>query len=332
MNSLKRILVFRFSSLGDVALTVPVLNAVIEQNPGVEITIVTPKFMHDMFPPYIKCEDIDKNGKHKGILGLRKLFSELNAQNYDAVADLHGVLRSFVLDAFFRSHRIPVQTIDKGRKEKKRLIGHALDYSRPLKHTTERYADVFRKLGLKVVLDHSLKNQIPSWVKPHSNAPKNRVGIAPFARHPGKMFSLSEMKKVAVLLAEQGNEVFLFGSESELKQIQIWERQGSISCVKEDNLRDELKKMASLSHLISMDSANMHLASLVGIPVISVWGVTHPFMGFTGYGQSLKNCVQDNSLSWRPTSVFGNKLGPEDNPNGMKNIVYTDIVKEIKEE
>jgi ADP-heptose:LPS heptosyltransferase len=57
---------------------------------------------------------------------------------------------------------------------------------------------------------------------------------------------------------------------------------------------------------VSMDSANMHLASLFGIPVISIWGATHPFTGFNGWNQPPGNAVQID-LYCRPCSVFGNK-------------------------
>jgi len=59
--------------------------------------------------------------------------------------------------------------------------------------------------------------------------------------------------------------------------------------------------------MISMDSANMHLASLFGVPVVSVWGATHPFAGFMGFGQSPDRAVQIDDLECRPCSVFGNK-------------------------
>jgi ADP-heptose:LPS heptosyltransferase len=58
--------------------------------------------------------------------------------------------------------------------------------------------------------------------------------------------------------------------------------------------------------MISMDSANMHLASLFGVPVISVWGATHPYTGFYGWAQPTGNAVQID-LYCRPCSVFGNK-------------------------
>jgi ADP-heptose:LPS heptosyltransferase len=59
--------------------------------------------------------------------------------------------------------------------------------------------------------------------------------------------------------------------------------------------------------MLTMDSANMHLASLVDIPVVSIWGATHPYAGFYGYNQNPLNAVHV-SLSCRPCSVFGNKV------------------------
>jgi ADP-heptose:LPS heptosyltransferase len=72
------------------------------------------------------------------------------------------------------------------------------------------------------------------------------------------------------------------------------------------SMEAELALMSQLDVMLSMDSANMHLASLVNIPVISIWGATHPYAGFKGWNQPIENCVQVD-LECRPCSVFGNK-------------------------
>ena len=64
--------------------------------------------------------------------------------------------------------------------------------------------------------------------------------------------------------------------------------------------------MSHLELMVSMDSANMHLASLVNTPVVSIWGATHPYTGFMGWNQKLENAVQVD-LPCRPCSIFGNK-------------------------
>jgi ADP-heptose:LPS heptosyltransferase len=71
-------------------------------------------------------------------------------------------------------------------------------------------------------------------------------------------------------------------------------------------LEEELAVVSSLDIMVSMDSANMHIASLFGVPVVSIWGATHPFSGFMGWGQSVALAVQSN-LECRPCSVFGNR-------------------------
>jgi len=72
------------------------------------------------------------------------------------------------------------------------------------------------------------------------------------------------------------------------------------------NMSQELALMSQLDIMYSMDSANMHLASLVNTPVISLWGATHPYAGFMGWNQSTDNAIQVD-LSCRPCSVYGQK-------------------------
>ena len=64
--------------------------------------------------------------------------------------------------------------------------------------------------------------------------------------------------------------------------------------------------MSHLDVMISMDSSNMHLASLTGTPVVSIWGATHPYAGFLGWGQTAENAIQID-LECRPCSIFGQK-------------------------
>jgi ADP-heptose:LPS heptosyltransferase len=72
------------------------------------------------------------------------------------------------------------------------------------------------------------------------------------------------------------------------------------------SMADELSLLSHCDLMLTMDSAWMHLASLVGLPVVSVWGATHPFAGFMGWKQSAGNAVQVD-LPCRPCSVYGNK-------------------------
>ena len=71
-------------------------------------------------------------------------------------------------------------------------------------------------------------------------------------------------------------------------------------------LAGEMDLISHLDCVVSMDSLVMHLASLVATPVVSVWGATHPGLGFLGYGCSAEHAVQAD-MACRPCSVFGNR-------------------------
>ena len=82
--------------------------------------------------------------------------------------------------------------------------------------------------------------------------------------------------------------------------------QGVESVAGKKSLGEELELMQSLRVMISMDSANMHLASLVGTRVVSIWGATHPNAGFLGIGQRESDCIQ-RDLKCRPCSIYGKR-------------------------
>ena len=145
----------------------------------------------------------------------------------------------------------------------------------------------------------SLKPQGEKW-----------IGIAPFAAHKGKIYPLEKMERVIELLLERepNCRIFLFGGGAEERELLTqWEsRHDRCTCALLGSLYNELVLMSHLDTMVSMDSANMHLASLTGTRVVSVWGATHPFAGFMGWNQSPADAVQ-TTLPCRPCSIFGNK-------------------------
>ena len=149
-------------------------------------------------------------------------------------------------------------------------------------------------------------------VKAESLKPRGEkwIGIAPFAAHKGKIYPLEKMERVIELLLERepNCRIFLFGGGAEERELLTqWEsRHDRCTCALLDSLYNELVLMSHLDTMVSMDSANMHLASLTGTRVVSVWGATHPFAGFMGWNQSPADAVQ-TTLPCRPCSIFGNK-------------------------
>jgi len=87
--------------------------------------------------------------------------------------------------------------------------------------------------------------------------------------------------------------------------------------------------MSYLDVMLSMDSANMHLASLVNTEVISIWGQTHPYAGFLGWKQLPVNTIQCEDLACRPCSVYGNKECYRKDFACMNNILPETIINKI---
>ena len=316
---MKRLLVFRFSAMGDVAMTVPVLYSLAKAYPELQITIVSRVAFQPFFESLsdnISFIAADLYGKHKGLRGLFRLFKELHRMKFDAVADLHDVLRTFFLRFCFRLTGTPVEHIDKGRKEKKALTRRKNKVRRPLQTTFDRYTKVFQKLGFTFPLHFNSifenKTPAPSLYLPYTGEKGgNRwLGIAPFAKHAGKMYPLEKMEKVVASLSQETNlQIFLLGGgKQEIEILTDWEKKypNTIMLAGKLKLKNELALISQLDVMISMDSANMHMASLTHTPVISIWGATHPWCGFMGWNQSIENAIQID-LPCRPSSIFGNK-------------------------
>ena len=298
-------MVIRLSAMGDVAMTVPVLRQVLDTYPNLHIDLLTRSSFRPLFPNHPRLQFIFPalQTTHKGFPGLIRLFGELRKNNYNAVADLHDVLRSQIIRTLFYLSGTRIYNINKGRKEKKALTRKNNKIKTQLKSTHQRYADVFDKLGYSI----KLKNEIINLKSPHAHP---SIGIAPFAAHREKMWPMEKTEKlIDRLLSTFNGTIYLFGGGENERNIldEMSSKSHRIISTANESLEAQIETMASMEVLLSMDSANMHIASNLGISVVSIWGATHPFAGFLGYGQSQSDCIQQEDLDCRPCSVFGNK-------------------------
>ncbi len=304
-----RLLALRFSAMGDVALTLPALRAVLAAHPSLQITLVTRPLFAAFYSglPRLTLVTPDLR-RYGGVAGLRRLYRELAATGpYDAVADLHDVLRTKVLRLFFRTAGVPVYVIDKGRKEKRALLRGRV--SGPLKHTVERYLDLFRAMGLTPQITP------PPWLQVEGAAPVAAgdppIGIAPRARHALKTWPEEQMVAFVRLLRQRhpAARIYLFGGpEDEESLARLAAAAGDAARHTLDlPLAAQLALMRQMRVMVSMDSANMHLAALMGVPVVSVWGATHPWAGFAPWGGDERLIVQvpREELPCRPCTIYG---------------------------
>lgn len=321
--------------MGDVAILVPVLEALFRQNSAVKVTVLTQQFYAPFFS-HLKNVTIfaaDTKGKHKGFLGLFKLYKELKKHQYTHIADIHNVLRSNILKFLFLGRNF--HQIDKGRKEKKDLISKK--NFKQLKTSHERYADVFRKLGFTINLSNPVfqkKKEIPELVTTFlkKSNHKKLIGIAPFAAHKSKMYPLESIKEVIEELSKTCT-IFLFGGKNDAIVLNEIEKTNSsvFSVAGKSSFSDELAIISNLDLMLSMDSGNAHLAAMLGIKVVTIWGVTHPFAGFAPFNQPSEYALLSDAKKYPliPTSIYGNKF-PETYLNAASSILPETVVKKIK--
>jgi len=318
---MKHILIIRFSALGDVAISIPVIKAFIEQNRDVKITVLTKKNCVQLFSliPNIEVIAPDLKQDYKGIFGLYRLFRAIKKEyQIDTVIDLHQVLRTQILSIFFGLSGIGFFKIDKGRSEKRKLVQKDNKVYQPLKTSSERYADVFIKAGFKLDLkqlpqatDFSLDEQVSQLI---GNKIGAKIGIAPFAFYAEKAYPIEKMEEVIAQIDASGKiDIYLFGGGKTEKQIaeDLEEKYKRVhSVIGKLNMKQELSLINQMSVMLTMDSANMHLAALTQTQIISIWGATHPYAGFTAFNHSDESDmiqIPVSELPCRPCSVFGNK-------------------------
>ena len=309
----------RLSAMGDVAMTVPVLRAFVNQNQNIKITVISRPFFKPFFEgiPNVTFFDFDEKERHKGFFGLIRLFQDLKPMQIDAFADLHNVLRSKIIRTFFALSGKKTVQVDKGRVGKKALTSSENKILEPLPTMFERHSNVFEQLGFSIDLANPvfpLKQKLDDKIMGLNNVKNQKlIGIAPFAQYDSKVYPLDLMQKVIDELAlNKKYTILLFGGgkkEIALLNLLTKDKRNVITLAGKIKFQHELALISNLDVMLSMDSGNAHIAAMMGVKVITLWGATHPFAGFSPFNQPMENAlVSDrNQYPKLPTSVYGNK-------------------------
>jgi ADP-heptose:LPS heptosyltransferase len=312
----------RLSAMGDVAMTVPVLRAFVKQHPEVQLTVISRPFFKPFFDgiPNLTFFVFDDKKRHKGFIGLVRLYKDLKELHIDAFADLHNVLRSKVVRTFFTLSGKKTAFVDKAREAKKALMRAENKIFKQLPTMFERHVKVFEELGFAVDLSNPefpkkavLSAEITNLIGENY---QKLIGIAPFAQYESKVYPLDLMQDVIGKLAENKEyTILLFGGGK--KEIEILESlskpfKNVINVAGKIKFQQELKLISNLDVMLSMDSGNAHIAAMLGVKVITLWGATHPYAGFLPFNQKLEEALVSNRTKFPllPTSVYGNKIVP----------------------
>lgn len=319
---MKHVLVIRLSALGDVAIMVPVLRGYAASNAEVTFTVAGPPMLAPLFEGMGNVRFLGLKKKQSFL----KIYRVLEAVGADTVVDLHKVNRVGMALTLLRLRHLfnfnfRIFALRKGRFSRWMFLHHW--QHKPRKPQYQRYDDVFRRAGLKREVG-GLRPASPTRelnivrANHYLPLPLNTatIGVAPFSQHEGKVWPWENVELLVEMLSDKGYGVVLFGSKKEAPKLEALvsnqsskqsSNQAIVSSVAgKQSFAEELEIIKGLALMVSMDSANMHFASALGIPVVSIWGATHPDFGFYGYGQKRCNALCAN-LPCQPCSAYGQK-------------------------
>lgn len=312
-----RVLITCFSSISNVAAIVPQLSGLVNDYPQHEFIVLSRDFLHPLFDklPRVTFVGADIRGKHKTLIGVYRLFKQLRTLQPNVVLDMQCSWRTRIISCLFAIVSTKTLKIGFARAEQKQLIRKGAKKHHSIPTIFDRQARLYTKIGLKVndsfhKLYEPNDEQITKIKEIYGEKQGRWIGIAPFSIARGKTLPLRKMKNIITYFDKQPNtKIFLFGAgEVENELLSDWQSLYSNVYAVHTNLKldDELALMNFLDVMLCMDSANMHLASLMAVPVVSIWGATHHYSGFLGWKQSDKNCVGVD-FSCRPCTAHSDR-------------------------
>lgn len=302
-------LIIRLATLGNVAMTVPVIASLSSRYPDDRFIIASKKKLGAMFAsmPNVEFREVDNHITWRGIVQLWRDWKK----EIDHVIDLQDSPKTRLFDCLMRMSGTNVTRIQYGRFRK--WMTCFLGAKGELKSEFQRYQDTFLKAGLETddsFTDLPIDTTAAMHIEQRYGKKEGKwIGIAPFAKYRSNMLPYRVTKEIIQRMSNEPNtRVFLFGAgEIECEMLRQWASvfQHTESIAGRLQLSEELELMRKLDVMICMDSANQHLSSLVNLRAVSVWCATHPIIGFKGWKQSEENIIQVNDLRCRPCTCHG---------------------------
>ena len=327
-----KVLITRFSSIGDIVLTTPVIRCLKQQMDNVEIHFLTKTFYKDLLTanPHIHTIHAFKDN-------LKETLSDLKAEKFDYIIDLHKNLRSYKLKALLRR---PALTFDK-LNIKKFFYVHFKIGSLPKIHIVERYLKPLRSWGIKndgKGLDYFIpeSDQVDTSTFPHEFQYGFVVWVIG-AKHFTKRFPDHKIREIIQMINKP--VVLLGGKEDRERGSRIaGEFYHVLNKCGDYNLNQAASVIRQAEKVITNDTGLMHIAAAFDKPVISLWGNTVPEFGMWPYfgnnqekESRLSSIMEVKDLYCRPCSKIGFVKCPEGHFRCMREINNDEVADAIKQ-
>ncbi len=303
-SDIKKILIIRLSSLGDILLTTPLIRSLKKQMPDLTIDFVLKQQYSDLLkynPNLSELYEYKTTKQEK-----QKLFKDLKLRKYDLVLDLHNNFRSREITSAIKQNTV---RFDKHTIDKFLLVKFKINRLKYAGQIPERYAGALGNFELD---EEGTEIFIPASIKPVLQKGRKIVGLAPGSRHFTKMWPKDYYIKLGQMLTEAGFDVVLFGGKSDLEICREISSNisNSINLCNEDKILETAENMRLCSAVVCNDSGLMHAATSVKVPVLAFFGSTVKELGFAPY-KSKNLILENNSLNCRPCSHIGRESCPK---------------------
>jgi ADP-heptose:LPS heptosyltransferase len=288
-------------------MTIPMIRAFNRAFPDVELSMLSKAFPLTIFSFESGLNTIAFDPqKYRGLFGLWQLSKLIVAEGITDVADLHFSLRSRILCFFLRWRGLNISQRTKQRRLRRQWTRKGPKPKELLDTQVQAYLKTIARLGFlleeKVLLDEIVRNRV--------SAEFQKVGIAPFAAHKHKTYPIGLTAELLKQLSTKYRTV-LFGAKGiESQQFDQWVSDGiAHENAATRSFEMQIQEIQSLEVMISMDSANGHIAANYGVPVITIWGATAPSCGFSVLAQPDENqfLPDPEKYPFLPSSIFGKR-------------------------
>lgn len=334
MKKVKKILILRFSSIGDIVLTTPVIRAVKLQLSDVEVHYATKKGFANMLEnnPYVdKVHQLDDN--------LNNLVADLKAEKFDYIIDLHNNLRTKIIKLRLN---VPSKSFDKLNWEKWLMVNMKVN-KLPNQHIVDRYMEAASELGVKkdqFGLDYFIpeKDEVEKEWLPETHQ-KEYVAYVIGAQHNTKKLPFKRMvelcdkiNKPIILIggpedAEMGEKVERFFEQTENsapyeeKLTEMGKKAKIFSACGKFNLNQSASLVKNATYVFTHDTGLMHIAAAFKKNIFCIWGNTIPMFGMYPYKTKF-TILENTKVNCRPCSKIGYQKCPKGHFDCMNKIVF----------
>jgi lipopolysaccharide heptosyltransferase II len=323
IENAEKILIIRFSALGDVLLTTPFIRALKKKYPEFKMDY----FVKSNFVDAVKLNpNLNQVFSWSSEKELSEITSILMQNNYDFVIDLQNNLRT---KKIVRKIGVSSASFKKPNVKKFLLVHTKLNLLKEKKTIPQRYIDVLPDFELD---GKGLELFLPEGIESKFNSEKEIIGFAPGAFHYTKRWPLEYYEELGNQLVKEGYQIAIFGGKSDREICK--DLQGkitdSIDLSNDNDLFQTAKDMQKCKIVVCNDSGLMHTATAVGVPVASIFGSTVREFGFPPFG--VNNLVIENKgLSCRPCTHIGKAKCKKKHLNCLMELTPQQVHKEIED-